>query len=293
MSGVKKKKRFLVVALFFTVVFWTAAGIWLVRSLSDSNRADEQIGETQDLVSANEVEMPTADSVEVENGSGVSLLSVDLAKLKAKNQDTVGWIQILGTNINYPFVQSNDNDYYRTHSFDKSYNPAGWVALDYRNATSLTDEHSILYLYGKLTDTEFEPARSVISNSSWLNNPEGFIMRTSTDYSNELWQVFSIYKTFATENYLKTEFSNREEKVSFLENLKAESVYNFDVSLEPEDKILSFSVRYDDEHIVVIHGKLLKRDTAPGISTPDSVTEEDTEDKQATDADKQVEDSEV
>ncbi|MBQ9029168.1 class B sortase [Candidatus Saccharibacteria bacterium] len=292
MSGAKRKKRFLIVALFFTVVFWTAAGIWLVRSLTDNNRADEQIDETQDLVSADEVEMPTAESAEVENGNGISLLSVELGKLKEKNSDTVGWVQILGTNVNYPFVQGRENDYYRTHSFNKSYNLAGWVALDYRNSANLTDNHSILYLHGKLKGTEFEPARSVISNSYWLNNPEKFIIRTSTDYSNELWQVFSIYKTTA-DDYAKLSFRNDAEKKTFAEKLAAQSVYNFNVPFEEDDKILTFSVRYDDEHIVVIHAKLFKGDTTPSISAPSGITNEDTSNSQAADNQKQVENGEV
>ena len=44
------------------------------------------------------------------------LINVDFTELKKKNSDTKGWIQVLGTNINYPFVQSKDNKYYLTRS---------------------------------------------------------------------------------------------------------------------------------------------------------------------------------
>ncbi|MFR3782737.1 MAG: hypothetical protein ACLTXR_02615 [Clostridia bacterium] len=52
--------------------------------------------------------------IEVEN--------IDFNKLINKNPDTIGWIKVLGTDINYPVVQTNNNDFYLTHSFDKSYN---------------------------------------------------------------------------------------------------------------------------------------------------------------------------
>ena len=56
-----------------------------------------------------------------------------MKELKKINNDVRGWIQVNGTNINYPFVQTNNNDFYLKHSFDKSYNSSGWIFLDYRN----------------------------------------------------------------------------------------------------------------------------------------------------------------
>ena len=56
-------------------------------------------------------------------------------KLKRINSDTVGWIEVESTNIGYPIVQTTDNNYYLTHSFDKASNDAGWVFMDYRNSS--------------------------------------------------------------------------------------------------------------------------------------------------------------
>ena len=70
---------------------------------------------------------------------------VDFEGLKQINPDIVGWILIEGTNINYPIVQAEDNDYYLDHLFDGSYNKAGCIFLDYRCAPDLSDNHSILY----------------------------------------------------------------------------------------------------------------------------------------------------
>ena len=73
------------------------------------------------------------------------LINVDFTELKKKNSDTKGWIQVLGTNINYPFVQSKDNKYYLTRSFDKKYTDAGWVFLDYRNNIDNLSKNNIIY----------------------------------------------------------------------------------------------------------------------------------------------------
>ena len=51
--------------------------------------------------------------------------SIDFKKLKEKNDDTVAWIRVNGTNIEYPVVKTNNNDYYLYHSFDKTKSNAG------------------------------------------------------------------------------------------------------------------------------------------------------------------------
>lgn len=57
----------------------------------------------------------------------MKLIDVNFNELKKINNDTVGWIKVEGTNINYPFVHTNNNDYYLNHSFDKSSNgPDGY-----------------------------------------------------------------------------------------------------------------------------------------------------------------------
>ena len=66
-------------------------------------------------------------------------------KLLKENQETVSWITVNGTNINYPVVQHSDNEYYLNHSFDGSENSAGWIFLDYRNNIENTEKNTIIY----------------------------------------------------------------------------------------------------------------------------------------------------
>ena len=75
----------------------------------------------------------------------MNLLDVNFNELKKTNPDTAGWISLSGTNINYPFVKTTNNDYYLNHSFDKTYNQAGWVFADFRNKLDSSDRNLILY----------------------------------------------------------------------------------------------------------------------------------------------------
>jgi SrtB family sortase len=67
------------------------------------------------------------------------------------NSDTVGWVQIDGTNIAMPVVQrktSDGNSYYLTHAFDGSTNKAGTIFLDYRATLNASERSDNLVLYG-------------------------------------------------------------------------------------------------------------------------------------------------
>ena len=186
------------------------------------------------------------------------LIDVDITELKDKNSDTVGWINVNNTNINYPFVQTKDNSYYLNHSFDKKYNEAGWVFLDYRNNNDLNNRNTILYAHSRLDKTMFGSLSKVLK-SSWYNNKDNHIIRLSTDTENTLWQIFSVYKIPEESYYITTNFNNNEEYTKFLNTIKQRSIYNFNTNLDTNDKILTLSTCYSDTERTVVHAKLIKR----------------------------------
>lgn len=186
------------------------------------------------------------------------LIDVDITELKEKNSDTVGWINVNNTNINYPFVQTKDNSYYLNHSFDKKYNEAGWVFLDYRNSKDLNNKNTILYAHSRLDKTMFGSLSKVLK-SSWYNNKDNHIIRLSTDTENTLWQIFSVYKIPEESYYITTNFNNNEEYNKFLNTIKQRSIHNFNTNLDTNDKILTLSTCYSDTERTVVHAKLIKR----------------------------------
>ena len=186
------------------------------------------------------------------------LIDVDITELKEKNSDTVGWINVNNTNINYPFVQTKDNSYYLNHSFDKKYNEAGWVFLDYRNNNDLNNKNTILYAHSRLDKTMFGSLSKVLK-SSWYNNKDNHIIRLSTDTENTLWQIFSVYKIPEESYYITTNFNSNKEYTKFLNTIKQRSIHNFNTNLDANDKILTLSTCYSDTERTVVHAKLIKR----------------------------------
>lgn len=71
--------------------------------------------------------------------------SLTFEDFKKINEDTIGWLDVYGTNVNYPIVQGDDNKFYIDHSAKGSYSGAGAIFLDYRNDPKFTDFNSIVY----------------------------------------------------------------------------------------------------------------------------------------------------
>jgi len=185
----------------------------------------------------------------------LKFIDVDINKLKTFNPDTIGFIKVMGTNINYPFVQTLDNDYYLNRSYDKTYNNAGWIFLDYRN-NEFNDKNTIIYGHGRINGTMFGSLKDTLK-SSWQNNKDNYIIKISTEKENSIWQIFSVYKIATTSDYLQTTFSDNEFE-NFINLIKGRSSYNFETNVTNEDKVLTLSTCYNDNDKMVVHAKLIK-----------------------------------
>lgn len=188
----------------------------------------------------------------------MNMINVDFNSLKRTNPDVVGWLKVNGTNINYPFVQSSDNEYYLTHSFNKSYNGAGWVFLDYRN-NGTNNKNTIIYAHGRSNKTMFGTLKNVLNNG-WLNNTNNYVIKISTETENSLWQIFSVYRIPTTSDYLQTNFNDETEYQNFLDMIKDRSSHNFDTNVASTDNILTLSTCYNNSDKMVVHAKLIKKE---------------------------------
>lgn len=189
----------------------------------------------------------------------MDMMSADFKELLKKNSDTVGFIKVNGTNINYPVVQTKDNDFYLSHAYNKRKNSAGWIFADYRNNMINFDKNTIIYGHGRLNNTMFGSLKTIL-NSKWYDNKNNYIVKFSTPKENTLWQVFSVYSIKAESYYLTTNFSSDLEYDNFLQTLKNRSVKDFRTSVNINDRIITLSTCKDvaGTERVVMHAKLIK-----------------------------------
>ena len=188
-------------------------------------------------------------------------IDVDFEELLSKNSDTVAWLKVENTNINYPIVQTKDNNYYLKKAFDKSYNGAGWLFMDYRNDSKNFGTNTIIYGHSMLNTTMFGTLLKT-KKASWYENKDNWVIKLSTPNEYTLWQVFSIYSTEAENYYIKTEFNGEKSIEEFLDTILTRSIYNFNTDLISSDKILTLSTctSTGEDGRYVLHAKLIKRE---------------------------------
>lgn len=184
------------------------------------------------------------------------LINVNFTKLKKINNETVAWLKVPGTKINYPVTHGADNDFYLSHTFDKSENTCGWVFLDYRNNGYLTNRNNIIYAHGRVDNIMFGTLKNVLTKS-WFNNENNRIIKTSTPTHNDLWEIFSVYVVNEESYYLKTSFESNLDFYNFIEAVTIRSKFDFGINVSFTDKILTLSTCYTEGKRVVVHARLI------------------------------------
>ena len=215
--------------------------IYIVNWMEDNKKTKERIEIVQEVT-------------KIEINPVSTFLSVDFTELSKINDEVVAWIKVPETSVNYPVVKHKDNSYYLTHSYDKSFNYAGWIYTDYRNDIDDLVSNNIIYGHGRVDGSMFGSLRDLINKDGSEK-----LVYISTPYNNYIFQVFSIYRIMNTNDYLYTGYDNNEKSLSFIDLIKNRSLVKYDdLEIEPSDKILTLATCYDTREKFVIHAKMIK-----------------------------------
>lgn len=181
--------------------------------------------------------------------------TVDFNKLKEQNNETVAWIKVNNTSVEYPVVRATNNSFYLNHSFDKSKNSAGWIFADYKNKFDNTDKNIVIYGHNMRDDSMFGSLKNIL-NSDWYDNDENTNITLYTENEKSIYKVFSIYKIESEDYYIKTEFSDDNNFEQFVNTIKKRSIKEFNIDVSKDDNILTLSTcANNNKYRVVLHAK--------------------------------------
>lgn len=177
---------------------------------------------------------------------------VDFEELARINPDIVGWIFIEGTNINYPVVQGDNNDYYLSHLFDGTYNGSGCIFLDADCSPDFTDQHSIIYGHHMKDKSMFYGLVEYKSQEYYEEHSVALLLTPTHRYKI---QLFSGYVSDTWSNAWDKDFSEYTFK-SWLKDIKARSGFSSEHTPDESDLILTLSTcTYEfDTAKYVLHG---------------------------------------
>ena len=218
-----------------------------------SNKENAQIKEKiQENIIVEKVENPKDEEEIVEK------YQIDFKSLKEQNNETVGYIKVNNTNIDYVVVQHSDNSYYLKHNFKKNNNSAGWIFVDYHNNLDETDKNIVIFGHNTRDDSMFGTLKNTL-DKNWYKNKDNYKIVFATEKDTYYYQVFSNYSIKPEDYYIKTKFENDSDFNSFVKKIKSRSIYNYGVDVSEKDKILTLSSCIDrGSKRIVLHAKLIK-----------------------------------
>lgn len=194
---------------------------------------------------------------EVTDNNTPTTSNIDFSSLLSINPNTVGWIKVNGTAIDYSVVKHTDNSYYLNHSFDNSYNSAGWIFADYRNKFDGLDKNILIYGHNRKNGSMFSTLENIL-DSNWYLDTNNQIITLYTPEKTLKYQVFSIYQTSIKDFDVKYSFVSTKEFYPYIKYLEEQSIFDFNIELLPEDKILTLSTCADNNYYrIILHAKLI------------------------------------
>jgi len=251
MRKISKKKNLRVI-IFLIILFSTSLLISIVKIINwyQDNLENKKIREkTFQLITIKK------DEVNEKN----NLYQIDFASLKEMNNETVAWLKVNNTNIEYLVVKSKDNKYYLNHNFEKKENKAGWIFADYRNKLDGSDKNIVIYGHNMKDKSMFGTLKTIL-NKNWYENKENYIIDFVTEYEYQQYHVFSIYQIEKEDYYIKTNFNNNE-YLTFLNTIKNRSIKNFNIELSGNDTILTLSTcSNNNKSRIVLHARKINND---------------------------------
>lgn len=181
----------------------------------------------------------------------------NLTYLKSENPDIFGYINIEGTAISFPIVQSDDNEYYLDHAYNGDYLIVGSIFADFRAKPNMNDNrNTVFYGHNAQNGSMFNNVMNFLDESVFNST----LIEIYTFDGIYTYEPFSIYSTISTYQYFRMGFQNDEEFVAFCEEMQSNSLYNKNMTFTGSDHIITLSTctNMSANGRYALHAKLVK-----------------------------------
>lgn len=187
-------------------------------------------------------------------------VTIDFAELNSINSDSVGWIRVPDTNINYPVVQAvGDNDYYLTHNFYGQYSVYGCPFVQENCSVDTPSDNIIIYAHNMNDGSMFA---GLLNYTDYNFYEEHKHLEFITATESNSYEIISVFNTIAETGFRFYGFVNADSKNDFDEFVvtsKQLSFYDTGVSAEYGDELITLATcEYSnpDSRLVVVAKKV-------------------------------------
>lgn len=177
-----------------------------------------------------------------------------------ENTDMVGWIQIEGTNIDYPVMQTPaDPTYYLKHDFEKNYTDYGCPFMQANCDALAPSDNLIIYGHNMKDGSMFADLAKYRSKDFWQTHKTVWF---DTELGSSAYEIFAVIHTTVQADdadafpfYWFVDAASPEEFADYVSACKAQALYDTGISAEYGDKLLTLSTCdniTDDGRLLVI-----------------------------------------
>lgn len=189
---------------------------------------------------------------------------LQVEELKKKNQDIVGWIEIEGTNINYPVLQGTDNQYYMKHTYNKENSKDGSIFLDKNYDWNIPSSNLLLYGHNNKNGTMFQNLLKYKDESFYKEHSNIRFTTIDDDCQYEIISAFLSRVYYEDEQnvfryYYFINANDETEYNNYIEESKKASLYDTGKSAEYGEQLLTLSTcsyHTEDGRFVVVAKKV-------------------------------------
>ncbi|MGN8632288.1 class B sortase [Blautia sp. HCP3S3_G3] len=228
---VKKKKKKTFADILLTIILLIAIGVFVFAAYNLYHIYTEYKKGTDEYNQIEQMAVTNRDPDELSEEAGgenqgpslVAPMEIDFASLKAVNDDVIGWIYVEALDdVSYPIVKGEDNDTYLHMTYEKNYNFAGTIFIDYENSRDFSDCNTLVYghnmkngsMFGQLKKFSQDPETYKKSKYFWLFTPDKtyryeIISAYTTGVNSDTYTLFK-GPGQEFEDYLKTIVSRSE-----------------------------------------------------------------------------------
>ncbi|CBL23556.1 MULTISPECIES: class B sortase [Blautia] len=277
----KKKKKsdvLLTIALIVAIAVFCYAAFNLYHIYTEYKKGTDEYNQIEEMA----VTERDADSGEAA-GPNAQLkppIEVDFDKLKSVNEDVVGWIYVDALpDISYPIVKGKDNQTYLHQTYEKNYNFAGTIFVDYENSGDFSDCNTLVYGHNMKNGSMFGHLKKFREDDRLYKQDKYFWILTPE--RNYRYEIISAYTTGVNSDTYTLFKGPGEEFEKYLETIKGYSeIQTDDTDLTIKDKIVTLSTCTGNESTrFVVQGKRVDAEDADSAAanTGSTADEENTD----------------
>lgn len=195
-------------------------------------------------------------AVDEGDGKNKDNFRVNFDELKAINPDTVGWLRFYPepAQINYPLVQTDNNDLYLSKTFSANENTVGAIFVNYINHPDFNDKNTIIYGHRMKDNSMFHELEKYQEKSFWEENQYFYIY--TPDGREITYHIFSAGIVKDISETYRTEFNTQEEFDNFLKSIETAAAYDTGVKVYGTDFVVTLSTctKESDDNRMVVRG---------------------------------------